>query len=210
MDSRVPEKKERLLAALEAGMVMIHLDARRPGVRVPESLKGEAHLRLNLSYRFDPPDLSVGDWGVRCTLSFSGSRFQVAVPWSALFAIACHQTRENWVFPEDMPEELLHQAPAPQAGDGAPGPRPVALRPAPAAAPAPGPTAVPAPAPAAVPAPAVSAAEGTPRPALREVPREPPAAPAAAASPPPDGEEGPREPPPAPAGPGRGHLRLVK
>lgn len=107
MDAQPSEKKDRLLAALENGMAMIHLDARRPGVLVPSSLRGEAHLRLNLSYRFDPPDLSVGEWGVRCTLSFSGSRFTVAVPWSALFAITSHVTREFWMYPDDMPPELL-------------------------------------------------------------------------------------------------------
>ena len=32
MDTKGPEKKKRLLAALEQGMVMIHLDARRAGV----------------------------------------------------------------------------------------------------------------------------------------------------------------------------------
>lgn len=186
MDSRGAEKKERLLAALDQGMVMIHLDARRPGVRVPDSLKGEAHLRLNLSYRFDPPDLTVGDWGVRCTLSFSGSRFQVAVPWSALFALASHATREHWVFPEDMPPELLqHGASAPETE-----PRPVEARPVLRPAPVQplededaGPASVEPP--------------SGPRPVLREVPREAP----------PPTDENPPEPPEKP---GRGHLRLVK
>jgi stringent starvation protein B len=110
MDKKGPDKKERLLAALEQGMVMIHLDARRPGVLVPSHLRNEAHLRLNLSYRFDPPDLSVSDWGVRCSLSFSGTRFTVAVPWSALFAIASHVTKELfWMYPDDMPPELIQQ-----------------------------------------------------------------------------------------------------
>ncbi|MBN1205502.1 MAG: stringent starvation protein B [Myxococcaceae bacterium] len=110
MDKKGPDKKERLLAALEQGLVMIHLDARRPGVLVPSHLRNEAHLRLNLSYRFDPPDLSVSDWGVRSTLSFSGTRFTVAVPWSALFAIASHVTRDlAWMYPDDMPPELLQQ-----------------------------------------------------------------------------------------------------
>jgi stringent starvation protein B len=110
MDKKGPDKKERLLAALDQGMVMIHLDARRPGVSVPPQLRGEPHLRLNLSYRFDPPDLSVTEWGVRSTLSFSGSRFTVAVPWSALFAIASHVTKDLfWMYPDDMPPELLQQ-----------------------------------------------------------------------------------------------------
>jgi stringent starvation protein B len=110
MDRKDEEKKERLLAALDKGMVMIHLDARRQGVIVPKHLASEAHLRLNLSYRFEPPDLSVGEWGIRSTLSFSRSRFKVAVPWSALFAITSHASKEFWLYPDDMPQELLQQA----------------------------------------------------------------------------------------------------
>ena len=109
MDSKETEKKDRLLCALAHGMAMIHLDARRPGVVVPDAVRSEAHLRLNLSYRFEPPDLAIGDWGIRCTLSFSGKRFTVAVPWSALFAITSHLAKEFWMFPEDMPRELLEQ-----------------------------------------------------------------------------------------------------
>ena len=105
MDDRASEKKDRLLAALERGMVMVHLDARRAGVLVPQELRSESHLRLHLSYKFVPPDLSVGDWGIRSTLSFSGKRFTVAVPWSALFAITSKVTQEFWMFPEDMPTE---------------------------------------------------------------------------------------------------------
>lgn len=107
MDSKLDEKRRQLLSALEQGMVMVHLDARRPGVLVPPHLRGEPHLRLNVSYRFDPPDLSVGEWGVRCSLSFSGSRFKVAIPWSALFAISSQVTKEFWMYPEDTPAELL-------------------------------------------------------------------------------------------------------
>lgn len=110
MDKRTPEKKERILAALDKGMTMIHLDARRPGVLVPAHLKGEPHLLLNLSYRFDPPDLTVGEWGIRSTLTFSGTRFTVAVPWSALYAITSHVTKEFWMYPDDMPPELLQGA----------------------------------------------------------------------------------------------------
>ena len=91
-------------------MAMVHLDARCSGVRVPDHLAREAHLRLNLSYKFDPPDLTVSGWGVRATLSFSGRRFQVALPWVAVFAITSHTTQEFWLFPEDMPAEVLERA----------------------------------------------------------------------------------------------------
>ncbi|HEX8818327.1 MAG TPA: ClpXP protease specificity-enhancing factor SspB [Archangium sp.] len=182
MDKKGPEKKARLLAELDKGMVMICLDARRPGVLVPPSLRTEAYLRLNLSYRFDPPDLTVGEWGVRCTLSFSGSRFKVAVPWSALFAITSQVTREEWVYPDDMPPEVLQQlmltskASIPETGAEQP----------------------------AAPAPAER-----PRAVLREVVlQEQPPAEEAPAAPAPAATEGPpKDEPPTPR---RGHLRLVK
>jgi stringent starvation protein B len=110
VDKKEQEKKGRLLDALDRGMVMIHLDARRPGVVVPQEVRTEAHLRLNLSYRFNPPDLSVNDWGVRSTLSFSGKRFLVAVPWCSMFAITSEVTKEFWMYPDDMPPELIQQA----------------------------------------------------------------------------------------------------
>lgn len=110
MEERTPDKKERLIRALDKGMVMIHLDARRPGVIVPAHLQHEAHLLLNLSYRFDPPDLIVNEWGVRSTLTFSRQPFRVAVPWAALYAITSHVTKEFWVYPDDMPPELLERA----------------------------------------------------------------------------------------------------
>jgi stringent starvation protein B len=195
MESKVPEKKERLLSALDQGMVMIHLDARRPGVAVPTHLAGGAHLRLNLSYRFDPPDLTVNEWGVRSTLSFSGSRFTVAVPWNALFAITSHVSREFWLYPEDMPPELLQHPLATPPAAREPGSRE--------------PTA---------------AGHARPRAVLREVycDREegrPPAAsephapppPSLAVQPPPSAaSDGPPEEPPPPAGPRRSHLRVVK
>ena len=186
MDKKGPEKKARLLAALDRGMVMIHLDARRPGVIVPLAMRTESHLRLNLSYRFDPPDLTVGEWGIRSTLSFSGSRFTVAVPWSALFAITSHETKEFWMYPEDMPAELLQQtqvtskvpqtdaamAPPPPAPSERP--RGAFLREVPLESQEEAPAA---------PAPAVEAVEAPPQP------------------------EGPKDEPPTPR---RSHLRLVK
>ncbi len=124
MDERSPEKKEKLLAALDQGTATVQLDARRPGVLVPAHLRAEPQLVLNLSYRFDPPDLAVGEWGVRSTLSFQGTRFTVAVPWSALYAISSHATKEFWMYPDDMPRELLDQPRAPAAVRAVGGPVP--------------------------------------------------------------------------------------
>jgi stringent starvation protein B len=109
-DTRSGEKKQRLLTALDQGLTQIHLDARRAGVLVPERYRSDHHLVLNLSYKFDPPDLAVSDWGVRQTLSFGGQRFTVAAPWSAVYAVASLVSREFWMFPDDMPDELADAA----------------------------------------------------------------------------------------------------
>jgi stringent starvation protein B len=122
MDARTEEKKGRLLKALEQGMTQIHLDARRPGVLVPKRFQGDHHLVLNLSFRFDPPDLTVNEWGVRETLSFGGERFTIGVPWTALYAIASHASHDFFMFPDDMPEELLQGAIDRQRGSSGPPP----------------------------------------------------------------------------------------
>lgn len=110
MDKRTQEKKTRLLESLEKGMAQVHLDARRPFVAVPERFKDQPQLVLNISYRFEPPDLTVSDWGVRETLSFGGERFMCGIPWSAIFAVASVVTREFWMYPDDMPSEVMANA----------------------------------------------------------------------------------------------------
>jgi stringent starvation protein B len=111
LDPRTAEKRRRLEDALAKGVVMVHLDARKPGVRVPTRFATDYHLRLNLSLRYDPPDLAASAFGVRQTLRFNGERFPVAVPWSAIFAITGVSEEESaWLFPEDMPRELFEAA----------------------------------------------------------------------------------------------------
>jgi len=82
-------------------MVMVHLDARWPGVRVPPALRGDAQLRLNLSYRFPNHDLSVGDEIIGCTLSFIGQPYYCELPVDAIFAAASHVTGEFQVWPAE-------------------------------------------------------------------------------------------------------------
>lgn len=210
MDDKAQEKKDRLLAALDKGMVMIHLDPRRPGVSVPPACRTEPHVRLNLSYRFDPPDLTVNEWGIRSTLSFSGSRFACAVPWSALFAIVSHVTQEFWMFPDDMPAELLQsQVPKATQPQVSPPARPVlrsVLRAAEALDPS-EPGSDPAPSPEAPPS-APNEAAGKAAIQARDSARDdaPEASPALPASSSSAGAKPDDVPPPK----GRGHLRVVK
>jgi stringent starvation protein B len=108
MAQRVPGKKETLLAYLARGIAMVHLDARRPGVVVPPQYTMDAHLRLNLSYRYGIPDLDISDQRVQATLSFAGRPFRCVIPWGSVFGITCHGTGDGQVWPEDLPVEVVH------------------------------------------------------------------------------------------------------
>jgi stringent starvation protein B len=134
MAQRVPGKKETLLAYLARGIAMIHLDARRDGVVVPPQYAMDAHLRLNLSYRYGIPDLDISDQRVQATLSFGGRPFRCIIPWGSVFGITSHGTGDGQVWPEDLPVEVVHtmadrysnqrrqgsEAPAPAARRGKP------------------------------------------------------------------------------------------
>ena len=104
--ARAPDKRQTLLHFLERGVTMVHLDARKDGVVVPPQYAQEPHLRLNLSYRYNIPDLEMSDRRVQATLSFSGRPFRCLLPWSSIFGITSH-AGEGQVWPEDLPGEVM-------------------------------------------------------------------------------------------------------
>ncbi len=107
---RHAEKRQKLLELLGRGMVMVHLDARREGVRVPPAHADNHALALNLSYRFHLPDFQVDEHGVQASLSFNRQRFPCVLPWSAIFALRSHTDDSFHVWPGDVPSELLDRA----------------------------------------------------------------------------------------------------
>jgi stringent starvation protein B len=104
--ARAPDKRQTLLHFLERGVTMVHLDARKDGVVVPPQYAQEPHLRLNLSYRYNIPDLEMNDRRVQATLSFGGRPFQCLLPWTSIFGITSH-AGEGQVWPEDLPGEVM-------------------------------------------------------------------------------------------------------
>ena len=103
-------KKNVLEQLLEQGMVLVALDARISGVDVPAHLGKDPQLRLNLSYRFGLP-MSVDEWGVAATLTFAGVPFNCRFPWTAIFLMVSHVSGQPYLFPDDIPAELLSQSP---------------------------------------------------------------------------------------------------
>lgn len=102
-------KRDTLESFLAEGMVLVQLDSRIEEVSVPDHLKGDPTLRLNISGRFGLP-LEVDDWGVRATLTFQGTPFECAIPWGAVYIIISHVTGEPSLFAADVPPEYVSEA----------------------------------------------------------------------------------------------------
>lgn len=119
-----------MLTLLERAEARVHLDARRPGVRLPPRFLGEAHLRLDYGYGFVPPipDLVVDDDGIHATLSFHRQPFTTFIPWTAVYLIADFEGN-GAVWQEDIPADLMVDAgavdaPAPEKAPDPPGKKP--------------------------------------------------------------------------------------
>jgi stringent starvation protein B len=106
-------KLDVLSRLLDLGVVQVTLDARIKDVDVPEHLRGNSQLRLNLSHRYGLP-LTLDDWGVRATLTFRGERYACAWPWRSLYAVVPHVGGPPFVFPDDIPVDLLSEEYVPE------------------------------------------------------------------------------------------------
>jgi stringent starvation protein B len=116
-----PSKRDAFTAFLAEGWVSVHLDARRPGVRVPDDLAGNRHLVLQYGRNMPIPipDLVVGDQGVTATLSFSRVPHETYVPWSAVYIVACTDGR-GILYDEDVPRDLSLMGRPSEAAAGEP------------------------------------------------------------------------------------------
>ena len=106
-------KFEALNQFLDDGKTMVYLDSRADGVDVPESLRDNPNLRLNLSRRFPRPLLITQD-GVDAVLTFGGEPYRCVIPYAAIFGIFNHVTHKELLWPDDIPADLLEpQGPTP-------------------------------------------------------------------------------------------------
>jgi len=104
--SETPKSKWELFGELlQNGITTLHIDARRPEVRVPPHLKNEPWLALNYSYRYGIADFDFDDQIVAASLSFGGRPFPCRVPWSAVFAITNEARTTGLIWQEDLPPE---------------------------------------------------------------------------------------------------------
>ena len=104
-----PTKREVLFLFLhEPSGALVHLDPRREGVVVPERLRTQHQLVLQIGLRFARPlrDLELTNEGFAATLSFSQKPFHCTIPWSAVFAIVPAGDRAPIVWRDDAPAEI--------------------------------------------------------------------------------------------------------
>jgi stringent starvation protein B len=103
----MPKKREVVTKLLEDGPVLVHLDARRSGVDVPDQHRSEPKLVLRLGHGLTPPipDLDIDDTGIRATLTFRGKPFPCRIPWAAVYAVVAEDGR-GLVWPEHVPPEV--------------------------------------------------------------------------------------------------------
>ena len=90
-------------ALLARGSVLLHVDPRREGTRLPGYLRELPEVVLEIGRELD--DLCVDSAGVRGTVTFARIEFACTLPWCAVFAIAGEDGTVR-VFREDTPADL--------------------------------------------------------------------------------------------------------
>lgn len=102
------KKRELFAEWLQLGTVMLLLDARKEGVKVPDEFKSEGDLRLNFCYQFHIPDFNFNEVGVWATLSFSSYDQFCMVPWESVYGIQSLPGDEVALWHNDTPADYCH------------------------------------------------------------------------------------------------------
>jgi hypothetical protein len=133
---KLPPKREVIEALLAQGAAFVHLDPRGDDVMVPDWLKRQPQLVLQIGLSMPVPirDLRIDAEGVYGTLSFNRAPFTCLVPWHAVFALVGDDGR-GMVWPDNMPPEIAQEIEreAQRAGratpEGAPAAKPAQHKP---------------------------------------------------------------------------------
>lgn len=124
-ESGLPSKRQVVERLLGEGPILVHVDARKDEVSVPDRFRGDARLVLRFGYGLTPAivDLALDDVGLLGTLSFGGVPHRCVLPWSAIYAVVGEGDQKGMVWPDDVPAEAQahgDDAPperAPRTGD---------------------------------------------------------------------------------------------
>lgn len=114
--SAPPPKRTVAEQILARGDLTLHFDPRKPGVEVPEHLRAQPTLVLQVGHAMHVPipDLRLDELGLYGTLSFSQVPYACTVPWSAVYALVGPDNK-GAVWQSEIPPD----APAAEAKEAA-------------------------------------------------------------------------------------------
>jgi stringent starvation protein B len=103
----LPSKRAVVDRLLGDGPILVHVDARRAEVSVPERFRSDPRLVLRFGHGLTPAivDLVVDELGVAGTLSFGGVPHRCMLPWRAVYAVVGEVDSKGMVWPEDVPAD---------------------------------------------------------------------------------------------------------
>lgn len=107
--SGLPPKIQVVEELIGSGPILVHIDARAEGVRVPQSFASDPRLVLRFGYDLSPPiaDLTIGDEALAGTLTFGGVPFSCVLPWTAVYAVVSEADQKGMVWPDDVPSAVI-------------------------------------------------------------------------------------------------------
>ncbi len=101
----VRNKKDAVEELLSKGDTMLCIDSRQSEIKVPETHRGTADLRLVINLGFRHPIQTLPD-GIEAELLFSGAPYLCWIPYDSLWGVYNPQTGEGYLWPGQLPEEL--------------------------------------------------------------------------------------------------------
>ena len=108
MESDNKNKYDILVQLLSEGDAMVCLDARHPGVDVPNTHKDNPALSLVFNLNFRRP-FDVQETGIFATLAFGGRPHKCVIPFEAVWAIHEPESKKGQVWEGSFPKDLKLQ-----------------------------------------------------------------------------------------------------
>jgi stringent starvation protein B len=111
VSAELPSKRRVVEELLGSGPVLVHVDACRPEVDVPERFRSDPRLVLRFGYDLTPAiiDLAIDDDAIVGTLSFGGVPHRCVLPWSSVYAVVSEIDQKGMVWPDDVPAAVAEQ-----------------------------------------------------------------------------------------------------
>ncbi len=103
----IQEEKKRCIEELLAkGLIFIHVDLGNTEVVIPDFLRKEPALTLQISYTFQAP-LNILEDRIEADLKFQGTYEHCVIPFESLWGVSLEESNEEYYWIEEMSETLM-------------------------------------------------------------------------------------------------------